>query len=294
MTSSVIRDVSDTAYWIAHHRAVESARPDALFGDPLAARLAGERGREIAAVMPVPHMIGWSVAIRTCIVDDFIRSAVARGVDTVANLGAGLDTRPYRMGLPATLHWVEADYPRIIEYKEKMLAGERPSCRLERVKIDLADRPQRQAFLAGVNARSTRLLVLTEGVVPYLAEEEAAALADDLKALDHVAGWVVDYFSAQAAKFRRRSGMAKAMQNAPFRFTPEDPFAFFAERGWRTTEIRYLTEEGERLRRPMPVNPLLKAVFGILSLFAPPARRNAYRRFAGYMLLEPAEAKKDK
>lgn len=284
--TSLINDVSDTAYWIAHHRAVETARPDALFRDPLAGRLAGERGRDIAAAMPVPRMIGWSVTIRTCIVDDYIRSAVARGVDTVVNLGAGLDTRPYRMDLPARLRWVEADYPRIIEYKESVLAGEHPTCRLERVKIDLADRSQRQAFLAGLDAQAQRLLVLTEGVVPYLEVEEAAALADDLKALDHAAGWVVDYFSAEANRFRRRSGMTKAMQNAPFRFTPEDPFAFFAAHGWRTAEIRYLPDEGDRLRRPMPVNPLLKAFVGFITLFAPPARRDALRRFAGYMLLE--------
>lgn len=286
MPDSAIHDVSDTAYWIAHHRAVESARPDALFRDPLAARLAGERGENIAAAMPVARMIGWSVAIRTSIVDDYIRSAVARGVDTVVNLGAGLDTRPYRMGLPATLDWVEADYPRIIEYKERALTGERPSCRLERVKIDLADRPKRQTFLAALDARSKRLLVLTEGVVPYLPEEDVGALADDLGTLDHLSGWIVEYFSADADKFRRRSGMTKAMQNAPFLFTPDDPFAFFKAHRWNVGEIRYLTEEGDRLNRPMPVNPLLKALVGFLSLFGPPARRNTYRRFAGYMMLE--------
>jgi methyltransferase (TIGR00027 family) len=283
----LINDVSDTAYWIAHHRYAESTRPDALFRDPLAGRLAGDRGRDIAAAMPVPHMIAWSVVIRTCIVDDYIRSAVARGTELVLNLGAGLDTRPYRMGLPASLRWVEADYPRIIEHKEALLAGERPSCRLERVKIDLADPSRRRAFLSGMNAQAQRMLVLTEGVVPYLTEQEAGALADDLRALDRVSGWVVDYFSAEANRFRQRSGMKKAMQNAPFRFAPDDPFAFFAAHRWRVGEIRYLPDEGDRLKRPMPVNPLLKAAIGFLSRFAPPERRNAYRRFAGYMLLEP-------
>jgi methyltransferase (TIGR00027 family) len=288
MAAPLVKDVSDTAYWIAHHRAVETARPDALFRDPLAGRLAGDRGRDIAGAMPVPHMIGWSVVIRTCIVDDYIRAAVARGVDTVVNLGAGLDTRPYRMELPGELRWVEADYSRVIEHKDAVLAGERPTCRLERVKIDLADRPKRRAFLASLDVQAKRMLVLTEGVVPYLTEEEAGVLADDLRTLDRAAGWIVDYFSAEANKFRRRSGMTKAMQNAPFQFAPDDPFAFFAAHHWRVGEIRYLADEGDRLRRQMPVNPVLKAVIGFLSRFAPPERRNSYRRFAGYMLLEPA------
>jgi len=40
-----IAHVSDTAFWVASYRAAESARPDALFHDPLAARLADARGR---------------------------------------------------------------------------------------------------------------------------------------------------------------------------------------------------------------------------------------------------------
>jgi O-methyltransferase involved in polyketide biosynthesis len=35
--------ISDTANWVAFHRAVESARPDAVFRDPLAARLPDPR-----------------------------------------------------------------------------------------------------------------------------------------------------------------------------------------------------------------------------------------------------------
>jgi hypothetical protein len=96
----MIEHVSDTAFWVARHRANESARPDALFHDPLAARLAGERGAEIARTLPNAHMTGWAVVMRTLIIDELILSAIAQGVDTVVNLGAGLDTRPYRMALP--------------------------------------------------------------------------------------------------------------------------------------------------------------------------------------------------
>jgi O-methyltransferase involved in polyketide biosynthesis len=38
-----IRNVSDTALWVATYRALESERPDALFNDPFARRLAGVR-----------------------------------------------------------------------------------------------------------------------------------------------------------------------------------------------------------------------------------------------------------
>lgn len=103
----MINDVSDTAFWIANYRATESERPDALFRDPLARRLAGERGRAIAADMPAARITEWSVVMRTVIIDSFIMSAIAEGVTTIVNLGAGLDTRPYRLELPAHQRIVE-------------------------------------------------------------------------------------------------------------------------------------------------------------------------------------------
>jgi len=94
MADLLIENVSDTAFWIAHYRAQESARPDALFRDPLAGLLAGERGKKIATGMPMSFMTRWTVVIRTCLIDDYLRLALVQGVDTVLNLGAGLDTRP--------------------------------------------------------------------------------------------------------------------------------------------------------------------------------------------------------
>ena len=43
MSASPVSNVSDTARWVAVYRAWESARPDALFNDPYAKTLAGER-----------------------------------------------------------------------------------------------------------------------------------------------------------------------------------------------------------------------------------------------------------
>jgi len=288
MAESLIENVSDTAFWIAHYRAVESERPNALFRDPLAGRLAGERGQKIASSMPMPMMTAWTVVIRTTIIDDYIRTAILEGVDTILNLGAGLDTRPYRMELPKSLLWIEADYSQTIEYKEERLADQTPHCRLERVKIDLADVSARRDMLSQVDRRAGKLLILTEGVLPYLAEPEAASLAEDIRSLSHVALWIVDYFSPAMAKWRERGGMKQKMRNAPFKFMPVDWFGFFAQRGWRAREIRYLAQEGERLKRPIQL-PLPIAVLAALRrLFASKRQREQYRKFSGYVLLEPA------
>ena len=155
MTDTPINDVSDTAFLVATLRAMEGKRNDALFHDPLAGKLAGAYGRNIVAAisrhrtvfnaMP-PDFMAWMIAVRTRIIDDLILAAIADGADAVLNLGAGLDTRPYRLDLPESLHWIEVDYPHIVRLKDEQLRDEKPRCRLERVPLDLADRRARKKF----------------------------------------------------------------------------------------------------------------------------------------------------
>jgi methyltransferase (TIGR00027 family) len=285
--ASPIESVSDTAYWVAHYRAQESERERPLFKDPLAGVLAGEHGRKIAAAMPRGHFTAWAVAIRTVLIDDFITRAIGQGIDTVLNLGAGLDTRPYRMHLPSQLSWIEVDYPHVIELKEERLAGETPRCRLERVKLDLAEVDTRRALLKRIDAGAKKMLILTEGVVPYLDEAAVGSLADDLHALPHAAFWIVDYFGPAWLKYQSGT-MNKTMRNAPFKFAPADWFAFFAAHGWQKADLRYLVEEAERLKRPVDMPLLMRAAWFARALFASKEDRAAMRRVAGYTLLTPS------
>jgi methyltransferase (TIGR00027 family) len=293
MTDTLIGNVSDTAFWIAHYRALESQRADALFHDPLAGVLAGDRGKQIARGMPRAFMTAWFIVIRTCIIDDYLRFAIAQGADIVLNLGAGLDTRPYRMDLPSSLLWVEADYPDIIDLKQKRLSREAPRCRLERVKLDLACLPERRQLFASVNARGKKMVVLTEGVIPYLNVEAVGSLADDLRALDHACYWIVDYMAPAIIQHRQRL-MKTKMQNAPFQFKPGDWFGLFRGHGWHLREIRYLSEEGERRHRPIRVPLPYKLTMGIQRLFISKKRRETFRKFAGYAILEPGSRQQQK
>src|ERR1700722_17920798 len=116
--SGSIRNVSDTAHIIAAHRARESARPDALFHDALADRLAGERGRQFLAASPRIMRDSWPVVARTKLIDDLVLDPINTGCDRVLNLAAGLDPRPYRLDLAADFTWVEADLPDLLTEKE--------------------------------------------------------------------------------------------------------------------------------------------------------------------------------
>jgi len=286
MADTLIQNVSDTAFMVATYRANETRRADALFHDPLAARLAGDHGKKIATRHPRRFMAEWLVTIRTVIIDNFIQSSVSQGIDTVLNLGAGLDTRPYRLDLPKSLQWIEVDYPSIISYKEAQLTNEEPKCKLERVELDLANLTTRRKLLSKISSRSHGILVLTEGVVPYLSVEEAASLADDLKQIGNVCFWIVDYSSPEMLKHRQTESQNEYMRNAPFKFNPTDWFEFFNQHGWQLKDIRYLAVESRRLNRPIPLPGMLKILIRIKRLFMSQRQRDSQGKLAGYALLE--------
>lgn len=291
MNDLLIQNVSDTAFMVAAYRAIETERPDALFRDPLADTLAGTRGREIVAQLHRTAFYGqWLVVIRTRIIDDFIEMAIAEGIDTIVNLGAGLDTRPYRMALPASLNWIEVDFPHMIEWKEARLADATPRCHLERVSLDLADVEKRRGFLADIAARSKKVFVLTEGVIPYLTVEAVAELAGELKSSGSFRYWVVDYLSPEARRYRQKMEKKMKMQNAPFLFDPGDYFAFFTSNGWDAKEVRYVGEEAIKLKR-WPVLPFyMRLLFQIRNLFGNGKRREIFLKLAAYVLFEPKNA----
>lgn len=186
----VFRDVSDTAVWMAHYRARETERRDALFRDPYARRFLDARGVAMAERLGKDRN-AWAFVTRELLFDDVIAREVAAGADLVLNLAAGLDARPYRMVLPPSLRWVEVDLPPLIEWKTKVLADATPNCRLERVALDLADVPARRELFARLRAESKRALVVTQGLLIYLGDDGAASLADDLP----FARWATDIAS---------------------------------------------------------------------------------------------------
>src|SRR5919109_3685118 len=168
----LIRDISDTARWVAVYRARETERPDAAFRDPFARRLAGERGEEIARALPMAEEAAWSFIARTHLFDRFVLRAVEGGADLVVNLAAGLDARPYRMALPPSLRWVEVDLPEILDYKEQVLRGAKPVCALERVRLDLSNHDARRGLFARLGREATNVLAVSEGLLIYLMRDE--------------------------------------------------------------------------------------------------------------------------
>jgi methyltransferase (TIGR00027 family) len=245
-----LRNISDTARWVAIYRAMESERPDAVFHDPLARRLAGERGQRIAETIAFANRYSWSFVARTVLFDRFITESIANGADMIVNLAAGLDARPYRMTLPASLQWIEVDLPDLLAYKTEVLAGETAHCNVERIALDLADVAARRELFERLGTRARSALIVTEGLVVYLAPEEVVTLAADLASTPAFNRWALDMVTPALMRMMQ-ANMGKDLQQAgaPFKFAPDEGPAFFERHGWKRVEVPSLLRTAARLRR---------------------------------------------
>jgi len=278
-----IEHVSDTARWVAVYRAMESERPDALFRDPYARRLAGAKGFEIVRSIPRGRATAWAMIVRTAVFDELLREAVGRGVDTVVNLAAGLDARPWRMELPAALRWVDVDLPGILDHKLAELSGEPARCDYQVVRADLTDPGPRQRALAEATEGSVLAVAVTEGLLIYLTDEQVGALGRDLHATRSMGSWLTDLVSPRLLGWMQRSWGRHADQgNAPFRFAPPAGTAFFEPLGWKEVEFHSQWEEAHRLGRDMPMAWLWR----LLGRLQSEARREQARRMSGIVRLD--------
>ena len=260
------------------YRAREFQRPDAVFRDPFAQTLAGERGQQIAASMPFAEKNSWPFVARTWLIDRLISEQVGSGIDRVVNLAAGLDARPYRMDLPRSLKWVEVDLPEILAHKEEVLRKEKPVCALERIRLDLSDLQARRELFRQLGSRAHRVLVVTEGLLVYLTAEEAAALGNDLAAQPAFQHWILDLASPALLKMlARKMGAPLDQAGIPLKFAPETGPGFFTRCGWEPEQIHSVMHAAAKLKRL----PLFLRLIAMIS----PARFQPNRPWSGVCLM---------
>lgn len=281
-----INNVSDTARWVAVYRAMETARPDAIFRDPYAERLAGDEGQKIVDEMKSGRSMAWAMIVRTAVMDELIMDRVKQGVDMVLNLAAGLDARAWRMPLSPSLRWVDVDLPAMTEYKANLMRDVTPVCSYEAIAADLTNTAVRDALFSQMGQSSRKMLVITEGLLVYLSQEEVESLARAIHSMRSAQWWITDVASPMLLEWMRKSwGKSVEKGNAPFKFGPEDSAAFFGALGWREAVYRSQMEEARRLKREMKLMWMWRIVGRLMSA----KRRAAMKKMSGIILLERAD-----
>ena len=180
---------SRTAGLVALYRAIESSRPEAtrLFDDPFAPAFLGSRFRwalrlsrlpVIGTAMPWSLVDGhWSgprgtVAVRTRYIDDALGHALQSGVDQVVILGAGFDSRAYRIPGIDRARVFEVDHPATQAWKKAVITrrlGRLPA-HVTFVPIDFATRALDEVMAAFGYRRDARAFFICEGVTHYLSD----------------------------------------------------------------------------------------------------------------------------
>lgn len=122
-------------------------------------------------------------------------------------------------------------------------------------------------------------LVITEGVIGYLTNEQAAQLSKDIFAVPSFTLWVQDYSQGRMRQHKRAKDLSKIIKHTPLRFKVKDPIAFFGEQGWKIKEDIHILDEADRIGRPMP----LMFPWNILIRIAKPIRNKANTTY-GYVM----------
>lgn len=186
-----------TALGVAMIRARESDREDKLYDDPYASAFAeaardafldpsapSEAATQWAQVERLVDQFyeGRTLGVRA--VDDRVHAWVDAGGKQLVMLGAGLDTRAYRMSLPADLRWFELDLPEMFKFKEPVLKSVAavPTCDRRVVAADLRT-DWAPALLAAGYEPDLPTAWVDEGVIPYLSQGEATEVATTITRL---------------------------------------------------------------------------------------------------------------
>jgi O-methyltransferase involved in polyketide biosynthesis len=174
------------------------------------------------------------------------------------------------------------DLPEILDHKEEILRGEEPVCALERVRLDLSDVSARRDLFRRLGEAVEKVVIITEGLLIYLAADEVRSLAEDLAVPESFQHWVVDIASPGLLRLLQREvGAALEEARAPLKFGPAEGPAFFAPHGWRPAAVRSPLKEAARRKRL----PLLLRLFAILPESSGP---QGNRPWSGICLLEKA------
>ncbi|MEV7749695.1 class I SAM-dependent methyltransferase [Streptomyces griseofuscus] len=253
-----------TAVGVARVRALETERENALFRDPLAQAFAtaGGLGPSVPT-LPGDEAarrrrlgVAFSIVIRTKFLDDLLRQASASGIRQVVLLGAGMDSRAFRMDWPAGTRLFEVDTAAPLDFKASVLRQERAVARCERitVPVDLRD-DWPGALVAAGHDPAVPTVWIAEGLLIYLPEDavelllariSAQSAAGSRMGLTLGSRGVIERFAADAAP-----GSAASMWVSEM---PDDPVDWLAGYGW-AADSHTLRERAAAYGRPISTPP---------------------------------------
>jgi O-methyltransferase involved in polyketide biosynthesis len=137
--------------------------------------------------------------------------------------------------------------------KIEILKSENPCCHLERISFDLSQDNDRKELFKQLGSNTKRALIITEGVIGYLTNQQAAKLSEDLFSIPTFHFWIQDYSRGRLRKNRGTKALQKKLRNVPIQFHVAEPLSFFSSHGWMVSENLLILDEADRIGKKLPL-----------------------------------------
>lgn len=228
-----MKPISKTAFYCCGVRMQDAASAAPVLGDVYAKVFMNEDGMRIIEAFKDETSPNASNVARHRIIDDFLRRELSAAPDLmVVTIGAGFDTRPYRLEGGT---WIEFDEPQIIAYKNERLPAADARNPLQRVPIDFASESLEEKLISFLSDRPVTVVI--EGVFMYLTEEEINDLLQTLRRLFPTHKLICDLMNREFFEKNSRTLHEKINDiGAAFRFAVDDPERIFLENEYRRAE----------------------------------------------------------
>ena len=272
-------EASSTARLMAVQRGLESSRPDRsrLFLDPLAPSFVGPGWRMALAaahvgivrkaIEAVYDLVGGpgpraSAVARTRFIDDTIEE-LAPSLAQVVILGAGYDSRPYRMPCLSGCDVFEVDHPDTQATKRSLLAGAGKMLpdHVTFVPVDFETDDLAKALLAAGYRTDTPGFFLWEGVTQYLSPDAVDSTLAVIREISQAGSYLVFTYVDNAViggnseKFPEAEKWLRGVRSRgePWvsGIAPADVARFLRDRGFLLTEDISTAEAGIRYFDPL-------------------------------------------
>lgn len=160
-----IQGVPETMLQTLYARAAYSKKRNAKFRDDKAVEIVSRMEYDFS-LAEKDAMMSSGVIARTILLDrmvgDFIRE---NSKGTVVNIACGMDTRVYRLKTPSSIRWYNLDLPETIEVRRRFLTEDKRISMIAKSAMD-------ESWAAEIEEPEGRTLVILEGLVMYLSEED--------------------------------------------------------------------------------------------------------------------------
>ena len=171
-----MKPISDTAFYCCGARMLDAEQDHPICGDHYARLFMCDYGMAVFDRFKALDLSNANIIVRHRIMDDMLRQLLYANHDlNVVTIGAGFDTRPYRL---TGGNWFELDEPELIAYKDSLLPCDECSNPLHREPIDF-DTEDLVDKLLQLPHNGPVVFVL-EGVVIYLSEKDIQNLLGEL------------------------------------------------------------------------------------------------------------------